>query len=241
MTTATIALAESAIKRSSFGRATGMPAIRRGMYPIVTAWRRSGENITNARTKHKSPLRIAVDGLTILGLGISVKSAPFIPALRETAPKAKISSRDSISKAKAMSSEGWAIRIPITPHTNVAIDEKVMTKAYLHLTKLCAVIGEEKKSHTDSPSSPIIIRPKNTAIMAPGPRRIQAKRNREATGGTGPPIPRYCIKGMRMKTMGVMKMYMSSRRLVKALKSFFITAASRAEKPSFPKRPTFGA
>ena len=55
-----------------------------------------------------------------------------------------------------------------------------------------------------------------------------------------PSAPENCIKGMIMNTMGIMKMYISSRRLVKALKSFLITAASKEEKPSFPQNPTFG-
>jgi len=85
------------------------------------------------------------------------------------------------------------------------------------------------------------MRPNIAAIIAPGPRSIKAKRNREPPGTGVPYIPKYCINGTSMITRGIMKTYMSSRRLVKALKSFRITAASKEEKPSFPKKPTFGA
>lgn len=127
---------KTAIESSIFGRGTGM-----GMYPIVTACKRRGEKIANAKTKHKIMLTRDINGLTILGLGTSVKSAPYIPAPRETAPKAKISRTDSINNATVMSSEGHMTRIPTTPHTNATTHEKMTIKAYLHLTKLRAVIA----------------------------------------------------------------------------------------------------
>ncbi len=106
----------------------------------------------------------------------------------------------------AMSNEGRKMRIPIAPHTSVTMYEKMTMKAYFDLTRLRAFIGEEKKSHTDPPSSPMIIVPNIVAIMAPGPRMIQATRNLELSGVIGSPyIPKYCVSGMRMKTRGIMK------------------------------------
>ena len=47
-------------------------------------------------------------------------------------------------------------------------------------------------------------------------------------------------RGTMIKTMGMMKMYINSRRRVKALKSFLIMAASMEEKPNLPSKPVFG-
>jgi hypothetical protein len=47
-------------------------------------------------------------------------------------------------------------------------------------------------------------------------------------------------RGTMIKTMGMMKMYINSRRRVKALKSFLIIAASTDEKPNLPSKPALG-
>ncbi len=109
----------------------------------VRAYDAKGASITNARIKHKIMLTKAVKGLTIFGLGISTKSAPLIPAPRETAPRTKIRSIDSIKNVAARGSGGLAMSTPATPHINVTADEKIVKNAYLHLTRLFAVIGEE--------------------------------------------------------------------------------------------------
>ena len=63
----------------------------------------------------------------------------------------------------------------------------------------------------------------------------------DTVGATGlPSDPKNCINGKRMMTKGMMKMYINSRRLVKALRSFLITAFSSDENPSFIKIPDLG-
>ena len=102
-----------------------------------------GESITTVSKKHKIALVIAVSGLTIRGLGASIKLAPLIPAPTETAPKAKISNDDSISIVIVRLDEGCATSIPTILQINVAMPDKMHMTMYLHLTKLRAVIGEE--------------------------------------------------------------------------------------------------
>lgn len=100
-----------------------------------------GEIITTAKSMQMNVLMNDVEGLTILGLGASTNSAPFIPALREAAPKAKIRKVDSINNVKASCSDGWATRIPIAPQISITTNERMHMKVYLHLTKLRPVVG----------------------------------------------------------------------------------------------------
>ena len=83
-----------------------------------------GESIIAARTTHKIAFVNDVSGLTIRGLGTSMKLAPLIPAPTEIAPKAKISNVDSISVVITRFNEGFATNIPTILQINVVIPDK---------------------------------------------------------------------------------------------------------------------
>ena len=80
-------------------------------------------------------------------------------------------------------------------------------------------------------------------MTAAGNRKVIAEKIRVTWDGCADPfvMPIDCISGIMMKIMGTMKMLINSRRLVNALTSLRIMAASTLEKPSFPKSPVFGA
>ena len=90
-------------------------------------------------------IKLMIDsfGLIILGLGISAKLAPLIPARSEAALRETIRKIDSISAAKMVLSDGRIMRMPTMLHANVTAHEKMTTKVYLHLTRLSAVTGDE--------------------------------------------------------------------------------------------------
>lgn len=76
-------------------------------------------------TKHKIALVIDVSGLTIRGLGTSMKLAPLILAPTETAPKTKVSNADSKSVVIARFDEGCATNIPRILQINVAMPDQM--------------------------------------------------------------------------------------------------------------------
>ncbi len=80
------------------------------------------------------------------------------------------------------------------------------------------------------------------AIMEAGKRKVKATKNTAIWEGTGSVAGlKVCISGTMMMTIGTMKIAINSRRRVKALKSFLISAASVVENPSLPKTPVLGA
>ncbi len=82
--------------------------------------------------------------------------------------------------------------------------------------------------------------PKLLAIRKRGNTVVNAKPNCGGKPLSAPPLMEV-IRGIRMKTMGMMKADISSRRRVNALRSLRIKAASTEEKPSFPNMPVLGA
>jgi hypothetical protein len=122
--------------------------------------------------------------LIILGLGVSTNCAPLIPALTETADKAKTRSIDSINNTITRVIEACAISIPIMLHNKATKHERKTVNVYFDLTRFFALIGEEYKSQIEEPSSPMIIVPNDMDIKVPGRRSIQDRRKGEASSDT---------------------------------------------------------
>jgi len=102
-----------------------------------------GARIKLVKIKHIIELMKPCTGIIILGLGISTKLAPLIPAISETALREIIRKIDSISAAKMVLIDGRTMRMPMVLHANATANEVMTVKAYLHLTKLSAFTGDE--------------------------------------------------------------------------------------------------
>ena len=88
----------------------------------------------------------------------------------------------------------------------------------------------------------MIITPMSRTIKDAGNRKaMPALINDVANSASSVDVaPNDCSSGIIINSIGVMNTEMSSLRLVKALKSLLIMAASVVVKPSLPNRPVFG-
>ena len=97
--------------------------------------------------------------------------------------------------------------------------------------------------HIAGPSCPIIMVPMSITMKDAGSRKAMPALTIEVTNRASSAVdvvPNDCNMGISRNIIGVMNTEMSSLRLVKALKSLFIMAASVVVNPSLPSKPVFG-